>query len=69
MGHRPSVSAFRAGGFPVRAISIRNGRNRMFEIDLFQLLYTIGELLTTTWLGRLVLGMAIGSMLARIARM
>jgi hypothetical protein len=50
-------------------MSIREGRNRMFEIDLFQLLHAIGELLTTTWFGRLILGMAVGSAIVSIARM
>jgi len=43
----------------------------MNAIDLssiFSLLYAMGELLTTTWLGRIVLGMAVGSVIARLAR-
>ena len=41
----------------------------MDEISsLYQLVYTIGEMLTMTWPGRLVLGMAIGSVLAKLAR-
>lgn len=36
--------------------------------SVFNLMYTIGEILTMTWPGRLVLGMAVGSMLARLAR-
>ena len=35
---------------------------------LYDLIYTIGEMLTMTWPGRLVLGMAIGSVLAKLAR-
>lgn len=35
---------------------------------IFSLIYTIGEILTMTWPGRIVLGMAVGSMLARLAR-
>lgn len=40
----------------------------MFEINLFDLAYAIGELLTTTWFGRIVLGVAIGALLERLAR-
>ncbi len=36
--------------------------------SIFTLFYTIGELLTMTWPGRLVLGMVVGSMIARLAR-
>lgn len=36
--------------------------------SIFNLLYAMGELLTTTWAGRLVLGMAVGSVIARLAR-
>jgi hypothetical protein len=36
--------------------------------NAFKLFYAIGEILTMTWPGRIVLGMAVGSMLARIAR-
>jgi hypothetical protein len=36
--------------------------------SVFTLLYTIGEILTMTWPGRLVLGMVVGSFIARIAR-
>jgi hypothetical protein len=36
--------------------------------SMFDLFYAIGELLTTTWLGRIALGMAVGSVLTRIAR-
>ena len=35
---------------------------------IFDLLYTIGDILINTWPGRLILGMAVGSLLARIAR-
>lgn len=35
---------------------------------LFTLFYTIGEILTGTWPGRVVLGMAVGSAIARIVR-
>jgi hypothetical protein len=35
---------------------------------LYHLLYTIGEILTTTWPGRLVLGMVAGSLLSRLVR-
>ena len=35
---------------------------------IFELLYAIGDLLINTWPGRLILGMAVGSVLARIAR-
>ncbi len=35
---------------------------------IFTLFYTIGEILTGTWPGRVVLGMAVGSALARIVR-
>lgn len=35
---------------------------------LFTLFYTVGEILTGTWPGRVVLGMALGSALARIVR-
>lgn len=36
--------------------------------QIYQLVYAIGELLIMTWPGRLVLGMAVGSVLARLAR-
>lgn len=35
---------------------------------IFTLFYTIGEILTMTWPGRVILGMAVGSALARIVR-
>jgi len=35
---------------------------------IYDLFYAIGEILTTTWPGRLVLGMVVGSVLARLAR-
>ena len=35
---------------------------------LYDLIYTIGEMLTMTWPGRLILGMAVGSVLAKICR-
>jgi hypothetical protein len=35
---------------------------------IYNLLYAIGELLTTTWPGRLILGMVVGSVLTRLAR-
>jgi hypothetical protein len=35
---------------------------------VFQLFYAIGQLLVMTWPGRLVLGMVVGSMIARFAR-
>jgi hypothetical protein len=35
---------------------------------IYELLMAIGYLLTQTWPGRLVLGMVVGSMIARIAR-
>ena len=36
--------------------------------SIYNLLYAIGEILTTTWPGRLVLGMVIGSLLTKLAR-
>jgi hypothetical protein len=36
---------------------------------IYNLLYMIGEILTTTWPGRLVLGLAIGSVIAWLARL
>ena len=36
---------------------------------IYNLLYAIGEILTTTWPGRLILGVAIGSVLAWLARL
>lgn len=36
--------------------------------DIFTLLYTIGEILTMTWPGRLILGMVAGSLIARVCR-
>jgi len=36
---------------------------------IYNLLYAIGEILTTTWLGRLVLGVAIDSVIAWLARL
>ncbi len=35
---------------------------------LYELLYAIGEILTTTWGGRVVLGIAIGCLISRLAR-
>lgn len=35
---------------------------------VYELMYAIGEILTSTWGGRIVLGIAIGAMIARIAR-
>jgi hypothetical protein len=35
---------------------------------LYHLFYAIGEILTTTWPGRLILGMVVGAMLTRFAR-
>jgi hypothetical protein len=35
---------------------------------LYNLFYAIGEILTTTWPGRLILGMIVGSLLTRFAR-
>jgi len=35
---------------------------------IYNLIYTIGEMLTMTWPGRLILGMAVGSLIARLAR-
>ncbi len=35
---------------------------------LYDLLYAIGEILTMTWPGRLILGMAAGALLTRFAR-
>ncbi len=35
---------------------------------IYNLLYAIGEILTTTWPGRLVLGVAIGSVIAWLSR-
>lgn len=34
----------------------------------FSLVYAIGEILIMTWPGRIVLGMAVGSVLSRLAR-
>lgn len=36
--------------------------------NIFTLFYTVGELLTMTWPGRLVLGMVVGSMISKLAR-
>jgi hypothetical protein len=35
---------------------------------LYELLYAIGEILTTTWGGRVVLGIAIGCLISRLAK-
>lgn len=35
---------------------------------IFELIYTIGELLTMTWPGRLVLGVVLGSFITRLVR-
>jgi hypothetical protein len=41
----------------------------MFNLQfLYELLYAIGEILTTTWGGRIVLGVAIGCLISRLAR-
>jgi hypothetical protein len=42
--------------------------NTIDPTAVFSLFYAIGELLTMTWPGRLVLGVVIGSMLSRFAR-
>lgn len=36
--------------------------------QLFQLVYTVGEILTQSWPGRLVLAAAVVSVIARLAR-
>ncbi len=36
---------------------------------IYNILYAIGEILTTTWIGRLVLGMMVGSVIARLVRL
>ena len=36
---------------------------------VYDLLYAIGEILTTAWPGRIVLGAVIGSVLARFSRL
>jgi len=41
----------------------------MFNLQfLYDLLYAIGEILTTTWGGRVILGIAIGALIAKVAR-
>jgi hypothetical protein len=35
---------------------------------VYELLYAIGEILTATWGGRVILGIAIGAVIARFAR-
>lgn len=35
---------------------------------IYNLFYAIGEILTTTWPGRLIFGMMVGSVIAWIAR-
>lgn len=35
---------------------------------IYNLLHAIGEILTTTWPGQLILGMVVGSVLAWLAR-
>jgi hypothetical protein len=37
--------------------------------QIYNILYAIGEILTTTWIGRLVLGMVVGSVIARLVRL
>lgn len=36
---------------------------------IYNLLYAMGEILTMTWPGRVVLGMAVGSVIAWLARL
>lgn len=36
--------------------------------SIFTLFYTVGEMLTMTWPGRLILGMVLGSMISKLAR-
>jgi hypothetical protein len=36
--------------------------------SIYTLLYTMGEMLITTWPGRFLLCMAVGSVIARLAR-
>lgn len=36
--------------------------------SVFTLFYTVGEMLTMTWPGRLVLGVVVGSMISKLAR-
>lgn len=52
--------------FPVPLHSKGNSMPDLSQI--YQLAYTVGEILTMTWPGRLVLGMAVGSFLLRLAR-
>ncbi len=48
----------------------RSRRNQSFQVKfVYNLLYAIGEILTTTWPGRLVLGVAMGSVIAWLARL
>ncbi len=35
---------------------------------IFTLFYTVGEILTMTWPGRVILGMVAGSLLSRLCR-
>ena len=62
----------RAPAACVHLIPPNNKESSMNIPDLsaiYDLLYAIGEILTTTWLGRIVLGAVIGSVLARFARL
>jgi hypothetical protein len=49
--------------------SDKESHMEMFNLQyLYELLYAIGEILTTTWGGRIVLGVAIGCLISRLAR-
>ena len=37
--------------------------------SVFDMFYAMGEILTTTWPGRIILGVAIGSVIARFTRL
>lgn len=36
--------------------------------EIWNLIYSVGEILTMTWPGRLLLGMAVGAMLTKLAK-
>lgn len=62
-GRHRTASA--SGNVPLQTVK-EGGIPQMDPI--FELIYTIGELLTMTWPGRLVLGVVLGSFITRLVR-
>jgi len=65
---RPSVAARRFKTNPAFT-SDKESHMEMVNLQfLYELLYATGEILTTTWGGRVVLGIAIGCLISRLPK-